>query len=71
MRRPIFSEGNYRLESRVREIRQHGSEGGAKLTFVPTPIGHARGNVFQTGNAGRAQTLPVTYPKGLNRGLLL
>jgi hypothetical protein len=29
---------NHQLESRMREIRQSGSEGGAKLTFVPTPI---------------------------------
>ena len=31
-------ELNYQLESRMREICQSGSEGGAKLTFVPTPI---------------------------------
>jgi hypothetical protein len=31
-------EPNYQLESRMREICQSGSEGGAKLTFVPTPI---------------------------------
>ena len=31
-------ELNYQLESRLREICQSGSEGGAKHTFVPTPI---------------------------------
>ena len=31
-------EPNYQLESRMREICQSGSEGGAKPTFVPTPI---------------------------------
>jgi hypothetical protein len=35
---PIFLKVNHQLESRMREIRQSGSEGGAKLTFVPTPI---------------------------------
>jgi hypothetical protein len=29
---------NHQLESRMQEICQSGSEGGAKLTFVPTPI---------------------------------
>jgi hypothetical protein len=35
---PIFLKGNHQLESRMQEICQSGSEGGAKLTFVPTPI---------------------------------
>jgi hypothetical protein len=35
---PIFLKDNHQLESRMREIRQSGSEGGAKRTFVPTPI---------------------------------
>jgi hypothetical protein len=29
---------NHQLESRMQEICQSGSEGGAKRTFVPTPI---------------------------------
>ena len=33
--------GNHRLESRVRENRQHGSEGGEAKAF-PTPIGEVR-----------------------------
>jgi hypothetical protein len=35
---PIFLKVNHQLESRVQEICQSGSEGGAKHTFVPTPI---------------------------------
>jgi hypothetical protein len=35
---PIFLKVNHRLESRMPEIGQSGSEGGAKLHFVPTPI---------------------------------
>src|SRR6266446_3562438 len=35
---PIFLKVNHRLESRMQEICQSGSEGGAKFTFVPTPI---------------------------------
>jgi hypothetical protein len=35
---PIFLKGNHQLESRMQEICQSGSEGGAKLIFVPTPI---------------------------------
>ncbi len=31
-------ESNHQLESRVREIRLPGSEGGALVTNVPTPI---------------------------------
>jgi len=31
-------KANRQLESRMQEICQSGSEGGAKLTFVPTPI---------------------------------
>jgi hypothetical protein len=31
---------NRQLESRMQEICQSGSEGGAKPTFVPTPIGY-------------------------------
>jgi hypothetical protein len=38
---------NHRLESRMQEICQSGSEGGAKRTFVPTPIS-AQG--FNPGN---------------------
>src|SRR5208337_1394466 len=38
MRRLIFSKANHQLESRIQEIWQSGSEGGAKPTFVPTPI---------------------------------
>jgi hypothetical protein len=35
---PTFLKVNHRLESRMQEICQSGSEGGAKRTFVPTPI---------------------------------
>jgi hypothetical protein len=35
---PIFLKANHRLESRIQEIWPSGSEGGAKPTFVPTPI---------------------------------
>src|ERR1700726_2684990 len=35
---PIFLKVNHQLESRVQEICQSGSEGGARPTFVPTPI---------------------------------
>jgi hypothetical protein len=35
---PIFLKVNHQLESRIQEIWQSGSEGGAKPTFVPTPI---------------------------------
>ena len=35
---PIFLKVNHQLESRIQEIWQSGSEGGAKHTFVPTPI---------------------------------
>src|ERR1700736_6427187 len=35
---PIFLKGNHQLESRMQEICQSGSEGGAKLSFIPTPI---------------------------------
>jgi hypothetical protein len=45
---PIFLKVNHQLESRIQEIWQSGSEGGAKLTFVPTPI--------------LAQGLPRVYP---------
>src|ERR1700692_1773177 len=35
---PIFLKVNHQLESRMQENCQSGSEGGAKPTFVPTPI---------------------------------
>src|SRR5260370_16431146 len=35
---PIFLKVNHQLESRMQENCQSGSEGGAKLSFVPTPI---------------------------------
>jgi hypothetical protein len=35
---PIFLKVNHRLESRMQEICQSGSEGGAKHTFVLTPF---------------------------------
>jgi hypothetical protein len=35
---PIFLKVNHQLESRMQEICQSGSEGGAKSYFVPTPI---------------------------------
>src|SRR5258705_2716598 len=38
---PIFLKVNHQLESRMQEICQSGSEGGAKPTFVPTPISNA------------------------------
>src|ERR1700737_4906329 len=39
---PTFLKGNHQLESRMQEICQSGSEGGAKLSFVPTPIINGR-----------------------------
>jgi hypothetical protein len=38
---PIFLKVNHQLESRMQEICQSGSEGGARLTFVPT-LSHPR-----------------------------
>src|SRR6267154_1780355 len=38
LRRLISSGVNHQLESRMQEICQSGSEGGARITFVPTPI---------------------------------
>jgi hypothetical protein len=38
LRRLISSGVNHQLESRMQKICHSGSEGGAKLTFVPTPI---------------------------------
>ena len=35
---PIFLKVNHQLESRMQENCQSGSEGGAKPTFVPTPM---------------------------------
>jgi|SRR5580692_3689284 hypothetical protein len=51
MRRLIFSKGNHQLESRIQEIWQSGSEGGAKRTFVPTPIliGKRAGSRYEAG----------------------
>jgi hypothetical protein len=46
---PIFLKGNHQLESRMQEICQSGSEGGAKLTFVPTPISAQEPVVFEGG----------------------
>ena len=37
---PIFLKANHQLESRMPEIGQSGSEGGAKFVFVPTPISY-------------------------------
>ena len=39
---PIFLKVNHQLESRVQEICQSGSEGGARPTFVPTPIANPK-----------------------------
>src|SRR5271165_1972845 len=38
LRHADLLESNHQLESRIQEIWQSGSEGGAKPTFVPTPI---------------------------------
>src|SRR5215469_7780810 len=35
---PIFLKVNHQLESRMPEIGPSGSEGGAKISFAPTPI---------------------------------
>src|SRR5215813_12132521 len=35
---PIFLKVNHQLESRMPEIGPSGSEGGAKISFVPTPM---------------------------------
>src|SRR5258708_33180116 len=50
---PIFLKVNHQLESRMQEICQSGSEGGAKLTFVPTPIS-TRGKVSPRDRPERA-----------------
>src|SRR6202035_1254517 len=39
---PIFLKANHQLESRMQEICQSGSEGGAKTKFVPTPISNPK-----------------------------
>jgi len=49
---PIFLKVNHQLESRMQEICQSGSEGGAKLSFVPTPISAQGFN--QVSTLGRA-----------------
>jgi hypothetical protein len=49
---PIFLKVNHRLESRMQENCQSGSEGGAKPTFVPTPI-NRYGNEFYIGRGLR------------------
>ena len=41
--------GNQRLESRVRENRTHGSEGGEAQAF-PTPIAAVRGEQFPSSD---------------------
>ena len=51
---PIFLKVNHQLESRMQEICQSGSEGGAKPTFVPTPI---------VGNAALRLTLALALPQ--------
>ena len=51
---PIFLKVNHQLESRMQEICQSGSEGGAKLSFVPTPISAQGFNPGNTHNKNRA-----------------
>ena len=48
---PIFLKVNHQLESRMQEICQSGSEGGAKSYFVPTPI---EGERLRPGGDGRS-----------------
>jgi hypothetical protein len=51
---PIFLKVNHQLESRMQEICQSGSEGGAKPTFVPTPIVSRRNRLVGYGMIGRS-----------------
>ena len=56
---PIFLKVNHQLESRMQEICQSGSEGGAKLSFVPTPISAQGFNQgFNPGKHIREATRP-------------
>jgi hypothetical protein len=60
MRRLIFLKANHQLESRMHEICLSGSEGGAKPTFVPTPISARR---FNAGNLPITTTRPAGAPE--------
>src|SRR5580700_4381267 len=51
---PIFLKVNHQLESRIQEIWQSGSEGGAKPTFVPTPIVPRKNRPVGYGMIGRS-----------------
>ena len=50
---PIFLKVNHQLESRMQEICQSGSEGGAKAYFVPTPIVPRKNRPVGYGMIGR------------------
>ena len=50
---PIFLKVNHQLESRMQENCQSGSEGGAKPTFVPTPIVPRKNRPVGYGMIGR------------------
>jgi hypothetical protein len=63
MRRLIFSKGNHQLESRIQEIWPSGSEGGAKPTFVPTPISS------QVRSAWIAIQKHIPVPEGRSKSL--
>src|SRR5271166_1629240 len=70
MRRLIFSKANHQLESRIQEIWQSGSEGGAKPTFVPTPIATPKSRPVGYGviRAGvRTDSMIVPYGTVLSR----
>src|SRR6202035_2461445 len=64
---PIFLKVNHQLESRMQEICQSGSEGGAKPTFVPTPI-VPRKEPSRRVRYDRAQLIPeAANPGGISR----
>jgi hypothetical protein len=57
---PIFLKVNHQLESRMQEICQSGSEGGAKPTFVPTPIATPK-EPSRRVRYDRAQLIPEVF----------
>ena len=69
---PIFLKVNHQLESRVQEICQSGSEGGARPTFVPTPIANPKSRPVEYGmiRAGmRTDSTWRPFPREIPLGL--
>ena len=48
---------NHQLESRVRENRTHGSEGGESVVLFPTPIRVAAGSPVSNAGLGRVAAI--------------